>query len=425
MKPGSVWQSAEELKRERKEKRVQGKAAGKSKPDTKKPTKEAPKKVDPKRKSEEKAEPVPKKSKKESEKEAKRKQVAASASDTKLQKIKMAEKDPAPVKNEDTKDTKKGEMVSKKESKKEGKKESVKGGKEESKKELKKEPKKEDKKKEDKKESRKEDKKESGKEKKKESRKEGRQEPKKDIKQEDKKDSKKEKKEKKRKDEDDSTKKRKPEAAGSGCTALAIAEKGMVEQNSKRQKPAEEDDGEVINSSTHRTEYARWCRLVENKKRLPAQLVAACGTEEGRKNLFRDYVKLGGDLKQLVVKHQQTLRESTASEVRWGFKGEKWILDTHGDRKGKKLIERKKKLNLNLGCSPASNPTAFFSPQSPVRLRTIPDPEMPDDPDEKLYFTLVGLDITNVSEYSKLTRMEMEGCIDEAGLQEFVKARAC
>ena len=48
---------------------------------------------------------------------------------------------------------------------------------------------------------------------------------------------------------------------------------------------------------------------------------------------------------------------------------------------------------------------------------------MPDDPDELLFFTLVNLDIKNTSEYSRLTRMEMEGCIDEAGLQEFVKAQ--
>lgn len=54
-------------------------------------------------------------------------------------------------------------------------------------------------------------------------------------------------------------------------------------------------------------------------------------------------------------------------------------------------------------------------------LRTIPDPELPDDPDEKLYFTLIDLDISNTSEYARLTKMECEGCIDEQGLQEFVK----
>lgn len=35
---------------------------------------------------------------------------------------------------------------------------------------------------------------------------------------------------------------------------------------------------------------------------------------------------------------------------------------------------------------------------------------------------MINLDMSNVTEFQRLTKMEMEGCIDEAGLQEFQKA---
>ena len=54
--------------------------------------------------------------------------------------------------------------------------------------------------------------------------------------------------------------------------------------------------------------------------------------------------------------------------------------------------------------------------------RHVPDPELPDDAEERLYWTLVSLDCENIHEISRLTKLEMEGCIDEAGLNEFVKA---
>jgi len=55
-------------------------------------------------------------------------------------------------------------------------------------------------------------------------------------------------------------------------------------------------------------------------------------------------------------------------------------------------------------------------------LRLIQDPELPDDEEEKLYFTMINLDLSNVSELKRLTKLEMEGCIDEEGLKEFTKA---
>lgn len=57
-----------------------------------------------------------------------------------------------------------------------------------------------------------------------------------------------------------------------------------------------------------------------------------------------------------------------------------------------------------------------------MQPRWIRDPELPDDDDEKLFFAMINLDMSNVTEFQRLTKMEMEGCIDEAGLQEFQKA---
>ena len=55
--------------------------------------------------------------------------------------------------------------------------------------------------------------------------------------------------------------------------------------------------------------------------------------------------------------------------------------------------------------------------------RTITDPELPDD-DEKLYFTIINLDMASLSEVRRLTSLEMEGRIDQAGIDAFVKAAA-
>lgn len=55
-------------------------------------------------------------------------------------------------------------------------------------------------------------------------------------------------------------------------------------------------------------------------------------------------------------------------------------------------------------------------------LRFIQDPEVPDDPEEKLYFVIINLDVSNMTELRKITQLEIEGAIDKDGLKEFVKA---
>ena len=55
-------------------------------------------------------------------------------------------------------------------------------------------------------------------------------------------------------------------------------------------------------------------------------------------------------------------------------------------------------------------------------FRTIPDPELPPDSGELLFFVLVELDFANISEIKRVCELEMQGGIDKTGLKEFVKA---
>ena len=51
-----------------------------------------------------------------------------------------------------------------------------------------------------------------------------------------------------------------------------------------------------------------------------------------------------------------------------------------------------------------------------------PTRKLPDDPDEKLFYTIINLDMSNITEVKRVTTLEMEGRIDADGLREFVKA---
>ena len=58
------------------------------------------------------------------------------------------------------------------------------------------------------------------------------------------------------------------------------------------------------------------------------------------------------------------------------------------------------------------------------QIRTIPDPELPADSGEVLYFVMLEMDFANIQEVARVTQLEMKGGIDKDGLKEFVKARA-
>jgi hypothetical protein len=82
--------------------------------------------------------------------------------------------------------------------------------------------------------------------------------------------------------------------------------------------------------------------------------------------------------------------------VRYGFRSEKWIKDKHGDEKGQRILDKKKKHGL-----------------------MIPDPE---DADDSLYFCLVDIDLTNLNELKRVTSLEAKGAVSEEMLKAFTEA---
>lgn len=97
-----------------------------------------------------------------------------------------------------------------------------------------------------------------------------------------------------------------------------------------------------INSSTHHTQWQAFKRWYKNKKRIPQTLVTKVSTEEGRANLFKDWVRLGGDVEAIIARHKQELEESNKSEIRYGFRSEKWLQDTHGETKAAKIVKKRR-----------------------------------------------------------------------------------
>jgi hypothetical protein len=73
--------------------------------------------------------------------------------------------------------------------------------------------------------------------------------------------------------------------------------------------------------------------------------------QDQRQKIFADFVKVGGNVEHLVLKYEAGLTESQASNIKWGFRPEKWLEDRHGAKKAKKLINRKLSLGLLPGCT--------------------------------------------------------------------------
>lgn len=158
----------------------------------------------------------------------------------------------------------------------------------------------------------------------------------------------------------------------------------------------------VINSSTHHKEWMAFDRWRKNNSRFPAKLQAALTTkagsvalifvwylyryllissqisiihlilkiwityieclilaflavhvsllwcQEGRNNLFRDFVESNGNTMEVEAKYQARLEEAQKSEVKWGFRPYKWLCDRHGSAKADKIVKRKVDMKLLL-----------------------------------------------------------------------------
>ena len=190
-------------------------------------------------------------------------------------------------------------------------------------------------------------------------------------------------------------KKEKDEKKGDSDEKAEKEEKGKKDKNKKKKKDKKklEDAEGRVNSSTHHTQWQAYKRWIRNKKRFPSSLAAKINTNEGRSELFKTWVECGGKEKEVILRCTQELEEANRSEVRYGFRSEKWLADNHGQKKADKIIERKKSQGL------------FIS-----------DPECED---EQLFFVLVNIDISNINELRRITQMEVKGGVSSEMLKAF------
>ncbi len=218
------------------------------------------------------------------------------------------------------------------------------------------------------------------------------------------KDAEKEKKEGKEKDEDKERKEGKEKRDRNKKKRKRDREEDEESESSDRKlKEAEaklaEETGEVINSSTHHTEYQRYKRWYKNPSRFPACLAERINSAQGRATLFTEYVKAKGDVEAIKLKYEQSLSEANQSQVKYAFKSEKWLVERYGEDKAKRIMAKKSNLGL-----------------------VIPDPEEPED---NLYFCLTDIDLKNINELKRVTSLEAKGQVSSEMITAFTAAGGC
>ena len=218
------------------------------------------------------------------------------------------------------------------------------------------------------------------------------------------KDAEKEKKEGKEKDEDKERKEGKEKRDRNKKKRKRDREEDEESESSDRKlKEAEaklaEETGEVINSSTHHTEYQRYKRWYKNPSRFPACLAERINSAQGRATLFTEYVKAKGDVEAIKLKYEQSLSEANQSQVKYAFKSEKWLVERYGEDNAKRIMAKKSNLGL-----------------------VIPDPEEPED---NLYFCLTDIDLKNINELKRVTSLEAKGQVSSEMITAFTAAGGC
>ena len=101
----------------------------------------------------------------------------------------------------------------------------------------------------------------------------------------------------------------------------------------------------------------------------------------------------------IICKHEASLSESRKSQIKYGFRSEKWLNEKYGEEKAKRIMGRK----VNLGL-------------------LIPDPEEPED---NLYFCLIDIDLKNINELKRVTSLEAKGQVSEEMIKAFTEAGGC
>ena len=194
------------------------------------------------------------------------------------------------------------------------------------------------------------------------------------------------------------------ETGGHDASKLAVVEANLAKTAAPTSEEAKGSSSssssssteDKINSSTHYTEYLRYRRWIRNGKRFPTVLGSRLTTEEGRASLFVDWVKCGSDVDSIICKHEQSLTESRSSQVKYGFRSERWLNEKYGEEKAKRIVGRKTNLGL-----------------------LIPDPEEPED---NLYFCLIDIDLKNINELKRVTSLEAKGQVSAEMVKAFTEA---
>lgn len=71
--------------------------------------------------------------------------------------------------------------------------------------------------------------------------------------------------------------------------------------------------------------------------------------QDTRRQLFADYLESGKDVKQVQARFEDRMIQAQRTTLRYGFRNETWLIKHHGERRARKIQERKKQLGLNLG----------------------------------------------------------------------------
>lgn len=129
------------------------------------------------------------------------------------------------------------------------------------------------------------------------------------------------------------------------------------------------------NSTKNRSDWQAFSRYLDNPKRCPAKIAAACKTKEGRSKLFQDFCETGRDTAEVEARFEARLEETQRTQLRYGFRNDVWLTKHHGERKAQKIMARKRQMGLNLYSTqpqpscvkqpfPCNNPWAFTTSSS-------------------------------------------------------------
>ncbi|CAK9088364.1 Midasin (Dynein-related AAA-ATPase MDN1) (MIDAS-containing protein) [Durusdinium trenchii] len=174
-------------------------------------------------------------------------------------------------------------------------------------------------------------------------------------------------------------------------------EKSEKNECSDDEKALEKAEELLPNSTKNRAAWQSFQRWLKNSRRCPAKIVA-----DTRRQLFADYLESGKDVKQVQARFEDRMIQAQRTTLRYGFRNETWLIKHHGERRARKIQERKKQLGL-----------------------TIPDPEFPGEVDELLYWVMIEFNLDDVKELRRVTEIEMSGQHDSDGLKAFVEAGGC